>query len=88
MWSHSGRELFYQTGTAMYSVHVDDAAELRFGTPQRLFLKKIGTGLSRAFVSADDRRFLMLEPANLAQSSEVNLVQNWFEDLKARVPIK
>jgi hypothetical protein len=30
----------------------------------------------------------MLEKAQANQSSQLNLVQNWFEDLKTRVPTK
>ena len=38
--------------------------------------------------SADDQRFLMLQKAETNPSSQLNLVQNWFEDLKTRVPRK
>ena len=42
---------------------------------------------ARLAISADDQRFLTLEKADARQStSQLNLVQNWFEDLKARVP--
>jgi Tol biopolymer transport system component len=84
-WSHSGRELFYQTATAMFSVPILDAHDLRMGTPLRLFVKTRRTAGGGA-PSADDQRFLTLEKADA--SSQLNLVQNWFEDLKARVPTK
>ena len=35
--------------------------------------------------SADDRRFLMLQ-AN--PSSQLQLVQNWFDELRRRVPLR
>ena len=87
VWSHSGRELFYQTASAVFSVPVLDAHDLRMGTPQRLFGYAVD-GQPRMAVSPDDQRFLMLDPAGTNQSSQINVVQNWFEDLKARVPIK
>ena len=36
-------------------------------------------------VSADGQRFLMLKPVGLA-STQINVVLNWFEELKAKVP--
>ena len=40
-------------------------------------------------VSADGQRFLMLK-ANVAQEeapTQINVVLNWFEDLRRRVPV-
>jgi hypothetical protein len=39
-------------------------------------------------VSADGQRFLMLKPAEQAQASptQINVVLNWTEELKQRVP--
>ena len=88
-WSHSGRELFYQTSTALFSAPILDIQNLRLGTPQRLFTLPKGVAFSlggRQNVSPDDQRFLMLEPAQ--PSSQLNLVQNWFEELKRLVPTK
>jgi len=35
-------------------------------------------------VSADGQRFLMLEPTE--QTAQINVVLNWFEELKQKVP--
>jgi len=86
-WGHTGRELFYQTATAMFAVPIENAREMRFGTAQRLFLKTKGTQAGR-YTSLDDQRFLMIEKAETNQSSQLNVVQNWLEELKARVPTK
>jgi Tol biopolymer transport system component len=86
-WSHTGRELFYQTPAAMFAVPILDAHELRVGTPVRLFTRTEGEEWTTS-TSADDQRFLMLKKADGNQASQLNLVQNWFEDLKARVPAK
>jgi hypothetical protein len=39
-------------------------------------------------VSPDGQRFLMLKPAEQAQAAptQINVVLNWFEELKRRVP--
>ncbi len=82
IWSHNGRELFYQTATALFAVPVLNPADMRLGTPQYLF------DLKRAFafeISTDDQRFLMLEPTS-GMPPQLNLVQNWFEELQRLVP--
>ncbi len=35
----------------------------------------------------DGHRFLMVKPAEINETSQINFVQNWFEELKARVPV-
>jgi hypothetical protein len=38
-------------------------------------------------VSADGQRFLMLKPTEQAQAAtQIVVVQNWFEELKQKVP--
>ena len=38
-------------------------------------------------ISVDDQRFLMVKPEERASVSQLNFVHNWFEELKARVPV-
>jgi len=37
-------------------------------------------------VSPDGQRFLMLEPVEPVDATEIMLVQNWFQELKPLVP--
>jgi hypothetical protein len=38
-------------------------------------------------VSSDGQRFLMLKPAEQAEATtQINVVLNWFEELKRKVP--
>jgi hypothetical protein len=40
-------------------------------------------------ISADGQRFLMLKPGEQAQTAtQINVVTNWVEELKRRVPVK
>ena len=40
-------------------------------------------------VSSDGQRFLMLKPSEQEQAeTQINVVLNWFEELKRRVPTK
>jgi hypothetical protein len=57
------------------------------GTPVRLFENLFSTW----DVSLDGKRFVAVQPpADAAQrtASQIHLVTNWFEELKARVPTK
>jgi serine/threonine-protein kinase len=88
-WSHSGRELFYRDRQgAMVAVAVRTVPTFSVGASRILFentMYSVG-GLHAQFVVApDDRRFLMIR--NLPQEGErqLILVQNFFEELKAKV---
>ncbi len=39
-------------------------------------------------ISPDGKRFLMLKDAAVEGSRKINIVLNWFEELKQRVPVK
>jgi hypothetical protein len=41
-------------------------------------------------VSPDGQRFLMLKPTEQAQAAQtqINVVLNWFEELKQKVPVE
>ena len=81
-WSRTGRELYYSTATAMFALPILDAGDLRLGPPVRLFTLTTLEVPAKA-TSADDQRFLMLQ-AN--PSSQLNLVQNWFGELRRLAP--
>jgi serine/threonine-protein kinase len=100
LWAHDSRELFYR-GPKGAVMRVSIApGSWKASTPTRLFdassyaLGAIGTfTVSRTYdVSPDGQKFLMIKPSeNPAQSSTVQqivIVQNWFEELKAKVPTK
>ena len=62
------------------------------GAPRMLFQGKFGAsaGIRGYDVSADGRRFLMVQQKERppVSASEIILVQNWLEELKAREPAK
>jgi hypothetical protein len=39
-------------------------------------------------VSLDGQRFLMVKPVGQEEVTQINVVQNWFEELKAHVQTK
>ena len=100
-WSRDGRELFYKTTqtaggqatfTRMMAVTVGLGPTFTAGAPRVLFQGNYGAtaGIRGYGVTADGRRFLMVQQKERppVRASEMILVQNWLEELKARVPAK
>jgi hypothetical protein len=98
-WSHDGRELFYTTTqasggqatlTRIMSVPITLRPHFTMGVARQLFEGRYGAtaGIRSYDVTADGRRFLMVQQKERppAAASEMILVQNWLEELKARVP--
>jgi len=88
LWAHSGRELFYRNG-ANELVAVQVTAEQTFTIGQQDVLFSLanylpGNGHPQYDVSPDDQRFVMFRLSDLAAVSELILVENWAEALRAR----
>jgi eukaryotic-like serine/threonine-protein kinase len=91
-WSRDGRELFFvDEHLDLIAVPVTLSPTFSAGTPHRLFAASAYLPASYPFdVSPDGRRFLMSRPVGggSARPDELILVQNAFEELKARVKAK
>ncbi|PYU28103.1 MAG: hypothetical protein DMG32_03690 [Acidobacteria bacterium] len=90
VWNPKGRELFYRSGNKMMAVDVTTQPSFSAGRPKMLFEGPY-VPTPRSFpdydVSPDGQRFLMLKTSEQAQASaQINVVLNWFEELKQRVP--
>ncbi|MEJ2206404.1 MAG: protein kinase [Gemmatimonadota bacterium] len=87
VWSHSGQELFYRNADG-YMVAASVATEPSFRvTRQEALFSAVGY-VANIFdpqfaVSPDDDRFLMLQHDEPDVASELVVVMNWFEELKA-----
>ena len=90
VWNRNGRELFYRSGEKMMSVEISTQSGFAAGNPRQLFAGQYMTTtitIPNYDVSPDGQRFLMLKPNEQAQSAtQINVVLNWFEELKRRVP--
>jgi eukaryotic-like serine/threonine-protein kinase len=85
MWSPTGRELFYRVGDAMMAVDVTTSPNFKVGTPHRLFEKPYEPSISlyANYSTIDGQRFLMIKRIDEdATSARINLVINWFDQLK------
>jgi hypothetical protein len=74
----------------MIAVEVTTEPGFSAGKPKTLFEAPYvpsPRSLPNYDVSPDGQRFLMLKPTEQAQAPEqINVVLNWFEELKRRVP--
>jgi hypothetical protein len=69
----------------MLSADIEASPALSVGRPQILFEGNFldGPGVANYDVSADRKRFLMVRGRSGGGGAEVNVVLNWFEELKA-----
>jgi serine/threonine-protein kinase len=97
VWSRDGRELFYfDLSNTIIAVPVEVSSRtFSIGKPLKLFTSRYATSLTahREYdVARDGRHFLMLKEDAAsdrdAAPAAMIVVQNWFEELKARVPTK
>jgi serine/threonine-protein kinase len=96
LWSPDGRELFFRSGDAVMAVPVKTDPTFSFEAPKILFRgtyfysdRVVGTLWD---ISPDGKRFLMMkEPGSLSgegRPRKINIVVNWIEELKQRLPKK
>jgi len=98
VWGPSGRELFYRHEGKLLVVKIEETATtLNVGAPTPLFddpyrLDTGGAqgGMANYDVSPDGKRFVMVEEpraaSGAAQSARLQVILNWFDELKRRAP--
>ena len=91
VWNPNGRELFYRNGGKMMVVEITTQPSFAVGRPRMLFEGGQYIPPSALYpypfpnydVSPDGQRFLMITGESKPQ---INVVLNWFEELKQKVP--
>src|SRR5882762_1064253 len=91
VWNPNGRELFYRSGDSVIAVEIATQPGFVAGKPRKLFegrYEPAPVPIANYDVSPDGQRFLMLKPTEQAQvaPTQINVVLNWFEELKQKVP--
>ena len=88
MWSRDGRELFYRNGQQIMTVDIMKEPEFTPMKPRTLFVGayKPGDIWFRGYDVAPDGRFVMLKSEEESPATQVNVIFNWVEELKRRVP--
>ena len=97
LWSPDGKELFYRSNESVMAVTVKMDPNFNHGTPTELFRGKyysfnlLEVEFDQWDMSSDGKRFLMIKNEAPTTSSagnprKINIVVNWLEELKERVP--
>jgi Tol biopolymer transport system component len=83
-WSRDGSELFYRTSDAMMAVTIGPDGSIT-SEPRRLFdAKDYGYYYD---ISSDGKRFLMIRRDPGSVPNQLNVILNWTEELKEKVPV-
>jgi hypothetical protein len=94
-WSNDGTELFVGRGPQIHALHVNSQPTLTFGPPT-LLVRDIPLGGSQRNydVVGDGKQFIGVAvaagctPSTAAAIRQIDVVLNWFEELKARTPTR
>ncbi len=82
-WAHSGRELFFlDSKNQLVAAEVRTGATFAVGRQRELFSME---GFGRWSPAPGDQRFLMVRYRNLDVQGDLIVVENFFEELKAKV---
>jgi serine/threonine-protein kinase len=92
VWSRTGRELFYRNGDKMMAAPIVTDPSFSVGKPEMLFeapYASVAVRVPNYDVSPDGQRFLMIKVSEpTTPPTRINVVVNWIEELKRRVPAK
>ena len=91
VWARNGGELFYRSeiGNRMMAVDITTEPTFNAGKPRLLFEGRYDTRVTIGYranydVTADGQRFVMIKGEE--GQGQINVVLNWFEELKRLVP--
>src|SRR5262249_45000471 len=103
VWSRDGNQIFYQSfavaGTSrLFAVEVRTQPAFTFGKPMPLAIDGITLPpppTHRNFdITPDGKQFIVVQASksqsdtNQSSIPQINVVVNWFEELKQRVPVR
>jgi len=98
LWSPNGREIFYRNGDEVIAVVVETEPTFKAGKPESLFSGTYTSSSTAEFhpwdISHDGKHFLMMKEVTSDGTAasggprKINIVVNWIEELKQKVPAK
>ena len=91
VWSSDSRELFYRGPEGIMSVSVESGPAFEWDTPKPIYTSQYELW----DILPEDDRFLMTKPQERIDAEEsaeeiprkINIILNWFEELKELVPV-
>ena len=92
VWSPNGRELFYRGSANLMVAPIETEPTFARGVPEPVLStsRYTGGGSPRFYdISPDGRLFLLTRGAadDASTPAQIVVIQNWFEELKERVPV-
>ncbi|MFX0200746.1 MAG: protein kinase [Candidatus Hodarchaeota archaeon] len=90
LWDLHSNRLYYRNGDEMWMVTYEAGEKFEPTQPKFLFERHFLGGLAagqKTYSVARDGRFLMIQE-DIAPGTQINVVINWFEELKRRVPTR
>jgi len=89
VWDPSGEALYYRARDKMMVVTVETVPEFSFSAPKELFSGRFQSCRTSANydITPDGGRFVMIKPDEESEPTQINVVLNWFEELKRLVPM-
>jgi eukaryotic-like serine/threonine-protein kinase len=88
LWARKGYELFYRNGDAIMGVTIRPSPSVSATPPRVLFRRALRVAPLYPYDVASDGRFLVIQPLPPPILGPMTIVLNWFEELKANVPVK
>jgi Tol biopolymer transport system component len=91
VWAHNGHELFFRSGEKMMVAEITTQPSFRAATARLLFqgpYLRTPTICPEYDVTLDDLHLLMVQPSDEKPTTQFNVVLNWFNELKRRVPAR
>ena len=90
LWGTEGKELFYRRADAVMVVSIDTASDFLASSPELLFKDNYLGAIDPTYyaVHPNGELFLMVKQTAPTEAVQINLVQNWVEELKRLVPIR
>ena len=91
LWSADGKELFFRSTAGLMREQVETTGGFKAGVPSLVLSGTYFGGAGRSYdISRNAQRFLMMkrrvDPADpLSGVTQIVVVQNWFQDLRARL---
>ena len=86
-WSRRSDELFYRNGNRWMVTTISTDPEFTWTQPKLLFETNFVDSLAVSYDVAPDGRFLIIKPSHEeSDATRLNVILNWFEELKQRVP--
>ncbi|MHC4808227.1 MAG: protein kinase domain-containing protein, partial [Planctomycetota bacterium] len=88
VWEPSGKALYYREGDKMMVVTVETVPKFSVSAPKELFSGRFESYRCSANydITPNGDRFIMIKLHEGSEPTQINVVLNWFEELKRRVP--